>query len=132
MAGLVFVPVPGWAGPVLLHAARRRLAEHAAGVVAAPLVATVWAEEHVVPAAAMLAGAGAPPPGMVLGLERDQVPQEPGKVDGQLRLPLRAAVGVIFRREPVHARRRRPARRTPRRSGRTPPFGDACRAGGQE
>ena len=73
-------------------------AEHAAGVIAAPVVSTVRTEEHVVPAAAMLVGAGAPPAGMVLDLERDQVLKEPGKVDGQLRLPRRAAVGVILRR----------------------------------
>ena len=76
-------------------------AEHAAGVIAAPVVAAVGAEEHVVPAAAMLPGAAAPPAGMVPGLERDQVLQERGKVDGQLRLPCRAAVRVVLRREPV-------------------------------
>ncbi len=62
-------------------------AEHAAGVIAAPVVAAVWTEEHVVPPAAMLSGAGTPPAGMVLDLERDQVLKEPGKIDGQLRLP---------------------------------------------
>ena len=76
-------------------------AEHAAGVVATPVVATVGAEEYVVSAAAMLSGAGAPPAGMIPYLERDQVLQEPGKVDGQLRLPLRAAVGAVLGREPV-------------------------------
>ena len=76
-------------------------AEHAAGVVAAPVVATVGAEEHVVPAAAMLYGAGAPSAGMIPGLELDQVLKEPGQVDGQLRLSFRAAVRVILRREPV-------------------------------
>ena len=76
-------------------------AEHPAGVVAAPVVAAVWAEEHVAPAAAVLSSAGARSAGAVLGLERDEVLKEPGKVDGQLRLPLRAAVRVILRREPV-------------------------------
>ena len=78
-------------------------AEHAASVIAAPVVATVRTEENAVPTAAMLPGAGAPSAGTVLDLERDQVVQEPGKVDGQLRLPLRAAVRVILRREPVES-----------------------------
>ena len=76
-------------------------AEHAAGVVAAPGVAAVRAEEHVLPAAAVLGGAGAPLPGLACDLAGQQVGQERREVDGQAGFPVGAAVGVVLRREPV-------------------------------
>ena len=76
-------------------------AEHAAGVVAAPRVAAVRAEEHVVPAAAVLRGAGAPWAGLFLDLAGQQVGQERREVDGEAGFPVGAAVGVVLRREPV-------------------------------
>ena len=78
-----------------------RPSQAAAGVVAAPRVAAVGAEEHVLPAAAVLGGAGAPWVGLFLDLPGQQVAQELGEVDRQAGLPVRAAVGVILRREPV-------------------------------
>src|SRR5450755_267947 len=49
------------------------------------------------------AGAGASPAGLALPLELagDQLVQERREVDGQARLPARAAVGVVLGRKPV-------------------------------
>ena len=90
----------GLAGLCLVPAVARR-AEHAAGVVAAPGVAAVRAGEHVVPAAAVLRGAGAPVPGLAFELAGEQPGQERREVHGQAWFPVRAAVGVVLRREPV-------------------------------
>src|ERR1022692_1471759 len=49
------------------------------------------------------AGAGASPTGFFLPLELagDQLVQERREIDGQARLPVRAAVGVVLGRKPV-------------------------------
>ena len=69
-----------------LVAAVARGAEHAAGVVAAPVVAAVRAEEDVVAASAVLAGAGAPLDGLGLDLAGDHLGEERREVDGKVRL----------------------------------------------
>jgi len=72
-------------------------AEHAAGVVAAPVVAAVRAEGQVLAAAAVQARAGASLTGvLVLELAGDQLVQERRQVDGQARLPARAAIRVVL------------------------------------
>ena len=75
--------------------------EHAAGVVAAPVVAAVRSEEDVPAAAAVLGGAAAGRMRMVLDLAGEQAGQERRQVNRQTRLPGRAAVGVVLGREPV-------------------------------
>ena len=92
---------PGRLGGLRLVPAITGRAEHAAGVVAAPGVAAVRAEEHVLPAAAVLRRAGAPLPGLGFDLPGEQVGQERREVDGQAGFPVGAAVGVVLRREPV-------------------------------
>jgi hypothetical protein len=76
-------------------------AEHAARVVAAPVVTAVRAEEYVSAGAAVLGGAGARVPWLALDLAIKQAGQERRQVDRQARFPGRAAIGVVLRREPV-------------------------------
>ncbi|HLX48995.1 MAG TPA: hypothetical protein VKS82_11735 [Streptosporangiaceae bacterium] len=73
-------------------------AEDAAGVVAAPVVAAVGAQEQVASAAAVLRGAGTLPAGLGLGwgLAGEQGVEEGWQVDGQAGFPGGAAVGVVF------------------------------------
>ena len=92
---------PGRLTGLRLVAAVAGGAEYTAGVVAAPRVTAVRAEEHVLPAAAMLVCAGAALLGLGLDLPGEQVGQERREVDGQAGFPVGAAVGVVFGREPV-------------------------------
>jgi hypothetical protein len=68
------------AGSWLVPAVARR-AEHATGVVAAPVVAAVRTEEDVVAASSVLVGTGAPLAGLSLDLAGDQLSEERRKVD---------------------------------------------------
>jgi hypothetical protein len=90
----------GLTGPRVIPAVAGR-AEDAPRVVAAPTVAAVGAEEHVMPAAAVLPGACAPLRRLGLDLPGEQLGKERREVDGQARLPVRAAIGIVFRRQPV-------------------------------
>jgi len=76
-------------------------AEDAPGVVAAAAVTAVRAKEHVVPAAAVLPDACAPLRRLALDLLGEQLGEERREVNGQTWLPVRAAVGVVLRRQPV-------------------------------
>ncbi len=78
-------------------------AEHAAGVVAAPVVPAVGTKEDVQAGAAVLPGAGALLVRVVLDLAGEQLVEECGQVDGQARFPAGAAVGIILGREPVES-----------------------------
>jgi hypothetical protein len=64
-------------------------------------VAAVRAEEHVLAAAAVLRGAWASAARVGLDLALEQAVEKWREVDGELRLPSGAAVGVVFGREPV-------------------------------
>jgi len=77
--------------------------EDAAGVVAAPVVATVRAEEDVPATAAVLGGAAAGWMRVVLDLAGEQAGEEGRQVDRETRLPGRTAVGVVLWWEPVEA-----------------------------
>jgi hypothetical protein len=76
-----------------------RRPKHAAAVVAAPIVAAVRSEEHVPAAAAVQAGATAWLAGMILDLGGEQLGEEGRKVNGEVWLPVRAAVRVVPRRK---------------------------------
>ena len=91
----------GWSAGCCFVASVAGGAEHAAGVVAASVVAAVRAEEHVPAAAAMLGGTSTRWMGVGLDVAGDQVGEERREVDGQAGLPVRAPVGVIFRRQTV-------------------------------
>ena len=67
-------------------------AEYAPGEVAAPVVAAVRAVEHVPAGTAVLAGACAPPPGMLVCLGGQQLSKEDRSVNRNERLP----VGATF------------------------------------
>jgi hypothetical protein len=66
-------------------------------------VAAVWAEEDVPAASLVLGGAGAVLTGMLACLGGQQPGEEEREVDWRQRLHVHAAVGVVFRREPVEA-----------------------------
>lgn len=85
------------------HSVRAGRAEDAAGVVAAPVTSAVWAQEDVPAVAAVLADAGAPVPCTFLWLGGQQSGEERGKIHRQVRFPVRAALGVVLRRQPVEA-----------------------------
>jgi hypothetical protein len=76
-------------------------AEHTPGIVAAPVVPAVWAEEYIAAGPAVLCHARAWVPWLVLDLAGEQVGQERREVDGKAWFPGWAAVGVVFGREPV-------------------------------
>jgi hypothetical protein len=76
-------------------------AEHAAAVVAPPVVLAVRRGEQVPAAAAVVRDANAPPSRVTLGLPSEQGGQERWEIDRQARLPVGTAVGVVLRRDPV-------------------------------
>jgi hypothetical protein len=67
------------------------------------VVASVGAEEDVPAASAVIGGAGAPLPCVFVCLGGQQSDQERRDADRRQQLDVRAAVGVVLRREPVEA-----------------------------
>ncbi len=76
-------------------------AEDSPGEVAAAVMTALRAVEQVVAGSVVVAEAGTAPLCVLVDLGSEQRGEEVGDVDGHERVPVRAAVGVVLRGEPV-------------------------------